>query len=102
MGRGRLMEKYDHELKCWPYYFILVIQGRKPFEIRINDRNYKCGQRVLLREYYPELDDYSGNTFSFRISYVLKNHVGLKKGFCILGIGLDKRGANESNLTKNS
>lgn len=40
-----------HELKIEPPYFQAVIDGRKTFEIRKNDRGYNAGDTVLLREY---------------------------------------------------
>ena len=40
-----------HHLKTKPEYFQAVINGKKPFEIRYNDRNFKTGDRVILKEY---------------------------------------------------
>lgn len=40
-----------HHLKTKPEYFQAVIDGRKPFEIRNNDRNFKQGDKVILEEY---------------------------------------------------
>ncbi|MBE6645011.1 MAG: DUF3850 domain-containing protein [Ruminococcaceae bacterium] len=40
-----------HHLKTLPLYFQAVIDERKPFEIRENDRNFKIGDRVILEEF---------------------------------------------------
>lgn len=40
-----------HHKKILPEYFQAVIEGRKPFEVRENDENYKVGERVILEEY---------------------------------------------------
>ena len=40
-----------HHLKTRPEYFQAVIDGRKPFEVRKNDRNFKEGDRVILEEF---------------------------------------------------
>lgn len=48
-----------HHLKILPKYFEEILAGKKPFEIRFNDRNFKVGDRVELQEYlgYDELPD---------------------------------------------
>ena len=40
-----------HYLKIRPEHFQAVIDGRKPFEVRFNDRNFQVGDRVILEEY---------------------------------------------------
>lgn len=40
-----------HHLKTLPPYYQAVIEQRKPFEIRENDRNFKVGDRVILEEF---------------------------------------------------
>ena len=67
-----------HELKIEPPYFQAVIDGRKTFEIRKNDRGYNAGDTVLLREYddtskgyYLSPDQrYTGRTHAATIGYV--------------------------------
>lgn len=40
-----------HHLKTMPEYFQAVIDGKKPFEVRKNDRDFKSGDHCLLEEY---------------------------------------------------
>lgn len=37
-----------HELKILPEYFEAVTSGRKQFEIRKNDRDFKVGDQLIL------------------------------------------------------
>ncbi len=67
-----------HELKVLPPYFDAVIDGRKTFEIRKDDRGFQAGDTVTLREYdpeykgfyQPEKDMYTGRTYNAKIGYV--------------------------------
>jgi hypothetical protein len=43
-----------HDLKSWPDYFQAVVNGRKRFEVRRDDRSYKEGDIVMLREFIPD------------------------------------------------
>lgn len=43
-----------HELKIRPDYYQAIIDGRKPFEVRDNDRGYSPGDEVVLHEYKGE------------------------------------------------
>lgn len=84
------MIKKIHVLKCWPCYFEPTLAGAKPFELRFDDRGFKVGHHVLLREWDPRKKKYSGRTLSFMISCILKNSPMLQKGFCILGMKKDR------------
>lgn len=76
-----------HELKVWPACFEAVLDGRKTFDVRLNDRNYQTGDAVLLREYEPEGEHYSGRSTERWISYLLHGGAfGLEAGWCVLGL----------------
>lgn len=59
-----------HYLKCWPEYFQAVKSGTKPFEIRENDRDYQVGDTLVLKEYLPEVELYSGDELTRTITYM--------------------------------
>ena len=42
-----------HELKIWPEPFAAVRDGRKRYEVRRNDRDYRVGDVLVLNEYIP-------------------------------------------------
>jgi hypothetical protein len=43
-----------HILKTWSPWFELVRDGKKPWELRLNDRNYRRGDFLVLRQFEPD------------------------------------------------
>ena len=77
-----------HELKIVPEYFRAVKEGKKTFEIRKNERNFKVGEYIDLREYSGD-KGYTGNRLCLKIVYMIESDCfpqGLKDGYCVLGI----------------
>lgn len=90
-----------HELKILPIYFKAVLEDKKLFEIRKNDRDYKVGDTLKLKEWCPagttinedviEWPYFTGKEIVAEVTYVLKGgKYGLDKDYCVLGI--KKRG----------
>ncbi|APY09878.1 hypothetical protein BWZ22_00855 [Seonamhaeicola sp. S2-3] len=76
-----------HEIKITPNYFEAVKKGIKPWEIRKNDRNYKVGDNIILKEYDLKLKKYTGRRISGWIEYILEGgKYGLSQGFVIMTI----------------
>jgi len=77
-----------HELKCWNPYFTDVIIGAKTFEVRKNDRDYKKGDILRLREYNPENNEYSGDFRDFKIRYILYGggNFGIRRNYVVMSI----------------
>lgn len=75
-----------HYIKCETEFFNDVIEGLKPFEVRKNDRDYKPGDDIVLREYDKELAELTGREFRVSIIYFLADYPGIEPGYCILGI----------------
>lgn len=59
----------NHELKCWPAYFSAVLEGKKRFELRLDDRGFEVGDFITLREWH--LGEYTGRTCQATILYIL-------------------------------
>ena len=79
-----------HRLKTLQPYFDDVKSGKKPFEIRVNDRDYQVGDILVLEEYNnTDLSTgYTGQVIIKSVTYVLTNcsQYGLKDGYCIMGL----------------
>jgi ASC-1-like (ASCH) protein len=82
----------QHDLKVWPEYFAALIDGRKTFEARKNDRGFKVGDTLLLREYAPGPDEYTGRSMVKTITHMVSGDdpigyaFGVRSGFCVLSI----------------
>lgn len=59
-----------HDLKTWPQFFDHVWDGRKRFEVRENDRGYKVGDFIRLREYVIDEKRYTGREVIAEITYM--------------------------------
>lgn len=94
-------EMKTHELKSWPEFFADILAGKKMFELRRNDRDYRPGDELALREWEPgdhpdkeATAKYTGRSVRMRVTYVLNGAgvgciaplKGLAIGYCILGI----------------
>ena len=83
----------EFTLKTDPAVFQDVLDGKKTFEIRFNDRGYQVGDLIVLketrftgqqmREGSPLI--YTGREMQKQISYILSGY-GLQDGWVILGI----------------
>ncbi len=61
------------------------MDGTKTFECRYNDRDFKVGDGLLLREYDPQ-KGYTYRCIVRKITYILSDFIGLKDGYVILGV----------------
>lgn len=89
-----------HELKILPEYFEAVADGSKTFELRNNDRDFKAGDVLILKEHDTQIINvgqngeelsrkggYTGREIKKKITYVLKDIPGLYKNYAILALG---------------
>lgn len=90
-----------HELKTWPEYYKEIVAGRKTFEVRKNDREYKVGDILHLREwepgnlepkegtmiYIPIAPHYTGSELLAKVEYILSGGKwGIEEGYCVMSI----------------
>lgn len=74
-----------HNLKCIPMFFKDVESGIKTFELRKNDRGFKVGDYLNLREW--DLLGYTGLEVLVKVEYILIGGVyGLDAEHVIMAI----------------
>lgn len=83
-----------HELKSWPDYFEPILTGSKAFELRLNDRDFRVGDTLKLREYDDRKAVYTGREIKKKVTFLLDGigggcippHRGLNRGYVIMSL----------------
>lgn len=84
-----------HELKTWPEPFAAVLDGSKTYEIRVDDRGFKVGDRLRLREYDPHfhcdritcIGRYTGREILVEVTHLSPGGSwGLPANMCVMAI----------------
>lgn len=77
-----------HALKTWPEYYQAIENGDKTFEVRKFDRPFRIGETLLLQEFDPEKDKYTGKECERVISYILPgtDRFGINPNYCVMGL----------------
>lgn len=84
-----------HELKCEQTFYQPLIKGDKTFEFRRDDRGFKVGDKLWLREikymangFDSYADVYTGEECVREVTYTLRCHElpAVPQGWVILGI----------------
>lgn len=83
-----------HELKCWPEFFVEIAAGRKRHDLRRSrDRDFQVGDQLLLREFEPVSQRYTGREQVVTVTYITSaqrrcalSDEALHADFCILSI----------------
>lgn len=87
-----------HIIKIQKPYADAVLDGRKNFEVRLNDRGYNAGDKVLFTVMDGDFSNLSHplNKKGYDITYV-HSGLGLEQGYVVFGI--KERGDNhERNI----
>jgi hypothetical protein len=74
-----------HELKTVAPFMDEVWHKRKSFEVRRNDRDFKVGDLIILREYFTSSESYGSREVEGLITYILKDSNYCKEGYWIIG-----------------
>jgi hypothetical protein len=76
-----------HHIKTHPEPFSAILDGDKNFEFRKNDRDYTEADLVVLLEYCPHDNEYTGRQIQARVGYVLTGpEFGVPLGYCVFSL----------------
>lgn len=82
---GSEREPVTHEVKCWREPFAALKSGAKPWELRLNDRDYRTGDTLRQFEWNEAENCYTGDEVSHRIGWLLKGpSFGLPDGYVVM------------------
>lgn len=74
-----------HELKTWPQIFKITIDGIKKAEFRKNDRDFRVGDDLILKEYEPNNRTYTGRKVIVKITHILYGpNFGIPYDYCMI------------------
>jgi hypothetical protein len=77
----------EHTLKTYIEYFEHLRNGSKMFEVRKNDRNFRVGDTLVLKEYNPEkMPHYTGRSCIRIVTYIIQGVFGLPDDMCVMGV----------------
>ena len=60
------------EKKIWPEYFQKILEGKKTFELRLNDFNIEEGDIIILKEWDPNKKMYTGRELEKEVGFIGK------------------------------
>jgi len=60
------------EKKVWPEYFQKILEGIKTFELRLADFECSPGDILVLKEWDPKTQQYTGKVLEKQVTYVSK------------------------------
>ena len=84
-----------HELKTWAPYWELVWCGSKRFEIRKDDRGFKVGDHLVLRE-WSAADGYTTRELTVTVCHIVRGGnpaepvEGLAEGWVVMSIARNR------------
>jgi ASC-1-like (ASCH) protein len=61
-----------HDKKVWPEYFQNILAGKKTYELRLADWDCHEGDLLLLREWDPITEEYTGREIEKIVTHVGK------------------------------
>jgi hypothetical protein len=77
-----------HDLKVWPKPFSAVLSDSKKYEIRESrDRDFREGDELMLREWDPETEQYTGRHILATVTYMTRGgEFKLPENLCVMSL----------------
>lgn len=75
-----------HELKSWPKIFQAMLEGRKTFDFRKNDRGFELADILVFKEWNPDKNEFSGREYSVQVTYILTECPNMPEDCCIMQV----------------
>lgn len=76
-----------HRLKTWQQFMMDVATGKKPFEVRLDDRSYQVEDKLLLLGWDNNKKEYTGQEIEAEVTYILTGgQFGIEQGFVVMGV----------------
>jgi len=76
-----------HELKCWPDEFQATCRGQKTAEFRRDDRGFAVGDGLLLCEWDPTSERYTGGQLYVTVMHIERGpDFGIPEGYVMMSI----------------
>lgn len=76
-----------HYLKTWPNFYQEIVTGDKTFEIRNgSDRFFQSGDTLILQEYDPVQQVYTGREIIRQVGFLLRGEWGLKLEYVCMSL----------------
>jgi len=65
-------EEKVHMVKSWVGLFDSLYSGVRKFDLRVNDRDYKTGDKIHFFEYDPDKEQITGRNVERKITYIMR------------------------------
>lgn len=82
-SEGQQSHPMTHEIRIGAEFFADAASGKKNFELRKNDRDYRVGDILEIMEF--KYGKNTGRSVKKIVTYILEDYTGLEEGYCILG-----------------
>lgn len=82
-------QRKAHRLKIWPQFIDAIGREEKTFEVRKNDRDFRVGDILHLREWNPETKEWGSLSITCFVTYILHGPAfGIEEGYCVMSIAM--------------